>query len=226
VKKMAKQKIKRKVTLDGELMFPSDYVSAPELKGRDVTVTITSVTMEPLQMAGGGRKNKPILRFQGTAKKMVCNQVNADTISQLHGAKAEKWVGKKITLYPTRCLAFGDMVECIRVRETIPAGSVPAVPKPDQNASPGNSEEGGNPLTDSAADQVFSDDPLEIERQNEITALEADIQTATRPPHITKVMAAITDKEELLGTPEANRLRGLARGKGEGFTRQQAGEVF
>lgn len=127
---MAKRAARSKVTLSGELMFPNDYLAAVECKGRDVTLTIEAVSKESLQMSDGGKKPKMVMRFNGTTKKLVCNKTNADSIAQLYGTKAEEWVGKRITLYPTKCLAFGDMVECIRIREKVPPapGAAPSLP--------------------------------------------------------------------------------------------------
>ena len=129
---MIRKQVRSKVTLDGELMFPNDYLAAVEFKGRDVTLTISAVSKEALQMMDGGKKNKLVLRFDKTAKKLVCNKTNADSIAQVHGAKAEKWVGQRVTLYPTRCLAFGEMVDCIRVREQAPGPNHEDAPPPKE----------------------------------------------------------------------------------------------
>jgi len=114
-------KARSKVTLNGELAVPSDYLAAVEFKGRDVTLTISAVSKESLQMIDGSKKAKMVIRFEKTAKKLVCNKTNADSIAQLYGPEADKWTGKRVTFYPTRCLAFGEMVECVRVREKKPS---------------------------------------------------------------------------------------------------------
>lgn len=106
-----------KVLLAGKLMFPSDYVSAVEFKGRDVTLTIKSVTVENLKLRGGTSERKPVVHFAETKKRLVLNKTNADSIAQEHGTDADKWLGKKITLYPTKTQCGRDMVDCIRVRE-------------------------------------------------------------------------------------------------------------
>ena len=136
--------VKRKVTLNGELMFPSDYVAAVELQGRDVTLTVKGISKEALQMKDGGNKSKLVMRFEKTAKKLVVNKTNADVIAGIYGTAAEKWVGKRVTLYPTRCLAFGEMVDCIRVREKVKSqgqeGELPEELRrePDLIADPAN----------------------------------------------------------------------------------------
>lgn len=107
-----------RVTLNGELMFPNDYLNAIEFKGKDVKLTISAVSKEMLKKKSGQNKAEMVIRFNRTPKKLVCNKTNADAIANLYGPEAKAWVGKEVTLYPTRCLAFGDMVDCIRVRES------------------------------------------------------------------------------------------------------------
>ena len=145
---MAKKKVirKSKVTFDGELMFVSEYVGAPELKGKDVTVTIASVVKEQVAMTDGGKKTKLVIRFKESAKKLICNKTNGDSISVIHGNESKQWAGKRITLYPTTCLAFGEMVECIRVREVVPsANGKPSEQKPAETQAerePGADDDG------------------------------------------------------------------------------------
>lgn len=175
---MAATRVRSKVTLGGELAFPSDYLAAVEFKGRDVTLTITSVSKEPLKMMDGSTKHKMLLRFKGTEKKLVCNKTNADSIAQLYGTKAEEWVGKRVTLYPTRCLAFGDMVDCVRVRETVPPETVKsptaAQALPGEN---GQSEENGATSGVIEADTITNDliDRLhDAVTEMELAAIERD----------------------------------------------------
>jgi len=106
-----------KATLNGELLHPSDYVSAVELKGRDVTVTVKDVIREDLRMQGGKSERKPVVLFVETPKKLVLNKTNAAIIADLHGTEAKAWAGKKITLYPTKTRCGSQTVDCIRVRE-------------------------------------------------------------------------------------------------------------
>ena len=115
-----------KVTLDGKLMFPSDYLAAVEFGGKDVTLTINGVTVEELKMRGGASDRKPVISFAETKKKLVCNKTNADSIAQLYGTEAKGWAGKRITLYPTKTQCGRDTVDCIRIRETVPASPVAA----------------------------------------------------------------------------------------------------
>lgn len=113
-----------KPTLDGKLLFPRDYVSAEEFKGKDVTLTIAGIALEDLQLRAGGKKRKPVLSFRETRKKLVLNVTNAESIARIHGVRAEEWLGKPITLYPTQAQFGRETVSCIRVR--LPRAQSPA----------------------------------------------------------------------------------------------------
>ena len=108
-----------KPTMAGELMFPGQYVAAAELKGRDATVTIKRVMKAELTTTKGPEM-KWLVYFTDASKPLVLNVTNSRTIAELHGAKAELWAGKRITLYPTTCQAFDKLTDCIRVRDKLP----------------------------------------------------------------------------------------------------------
>lgn len=137
-----------KVTLGGELLFPNDYVAAVEFKGKDVTLTIVDVKREELRIRGGKSEVKPIIYFRETKKKLVCNKTNADSIATMYGDKADDWIGKRVTLYPTKTPCGRDMVDCIRVREKIPGGkaSPPSGVDPDTGEVVPTPEELGEQL--------------------------------------------------------------------------------
>lgn len=122
-----------KAMIGGKLMFPSDYIAAVELKGKDVTLTITGVQIEQVRMAGGKKEPKPVLAFARTKKKLALNKTNAGTIADLYGTEAEKWVGHPITIYPTTTQFGRDTVPCIRVKDTRPKPTTqtPDLPEPE-----------------------------------------------------------------------------------------------
>lgn len=101
-----------------DLMFPSKYLKAADLMGKDATVTISGVKADDLQMNNGTKERKYVISFVGTDKMLVLNKTNAKSIAAaLNEKRAVKWTGQKITLYPTECMAFGKITDCIRVRE-------------------------------------------------------------------------------------------------------------
>ncbi len=133
-----------KPTFKGSLMFPSKYVAAEDLKGRDVAVTIRRVEIATLQMKGGGTEKKFLIHFDGKDKPLVLNKTNATTIAMLHGGAAEKWTGKRITLWPTTCSAFGATTTCIRVRDKCPDDTS----KPAENFPEADGDGDGAPEVD------------------------------------------------------------------------------
>jgi hypothetical protein len=100
-----------------DLMFPSKYLKAADFQGKDVKLTVVSVSLEPLKDSKGGEKMKYIVAFKETDKLYVLCKTTANQIAEsLNEKKAVKWAGRQITLYPTQCDAFGKIVDCIRAR--------------------------------------------------------------------------------------------------------------
>lgn len=118
--------------MDVRLLYPSLYLAAHDLQGKDANLTILRVDVEELKTERGSEK-KPIVRFVETRakaekagdvskeKRWVMNKTCALVIAAMHGNEIENWKGKRVTLYPTKAQAFGKTVDCIRVRETAPA---------------------------------------------------------------------------------------------------------
>lgn len=103
------------------LMFPTDYLAAPEFMGKDVSLTIKSVSVDEMPLAGTTKKEKrPVVRFSETEKRLVLNKTNARIIAKLLGVQTGEWLGQRVTLYPTTTKFGADVVECIRVREKLP----------------------------------------------------------------------------------------------------------
>lgn len=106
--------------VDYRTMLDKEHLGAWDLHG-DATVTIDRVEAGTL-----GRDNKksrkPILFFREskTGKGMACNVTNCKTIAAMYGTDVRQWVGKAITLYPTKTQFGSEQVDCIRVRPTVP----------------------------------------------------------------------------------------------------------
>lgn len=91
--------------------FPSTYLKAADLQGRNVTVTMDHVKMEDI-----GGDHKPILYFRGKEKGLVLNKTNSNNISAAYGYETDAWAGQTIELFPTMVDFQGKSVEAIRCR--------------------------------------------------------------------------------------------------------------
>lgn len=118
--------------MDYRLLYPTLYLSAADLAGKDVTLTIRAVVVEELKTERGPEK-KPVVYFVETRakaeqsgdaskeKRLVMNKTNAATIASLYGNEVDDWKGKRITLHTERVSAFKKTQEAIRVRPSVPA---------------------------------------------------------------------------------------------------------
>lgn len=111
-------------------IFPSAYVSAADLNGQDVPVTVRNCVIEDVTNESK-TEPLPVLYFEGMQKGMVLNKTNAATISGMYGDETDLWAGRSITLYPTETSWQGKMVPCVRVRDQ--RGQI-AQPQPVQPA--------------------------------------------------------------------------------------------
>jgi hypothetical protein len=103
-------------------VFPSKYLKAEDLQGREIQVTISHVTVETFD----DNKAKPILYFVGKQKGVALNKTNSTNISAVFGPETDHWSGKPVILYPAWVDYQGKSVQAIRVR--------PAFANPQQQA--------------------------------------------------------------------------------------------
>lgn len=115
-------------------LYPGEYLGADDLAltpNGEITLTISHLQPWVALRVENGTEEKHLLHFKeliakakrdgGKAKKLVLNKTNAVQIAELHGKDAAGWAGKRITLFATTCRAFGKTVDCIRVRDKVPA---------------------------------------------------------------------------------------------------------
>lgn len=105
------------------LVYPTEYICAADLQGRDVTVKIARVTRETLTMAGGKKDQKAVLhmttlRGRPLGKRWVAGKTVLKQIAAaLDEPDVSRWIGGTVTIYPTTCKgARGEQMDCIRVR--------------------------------------------------------------------------------------------------------------
>lgn len=122
------------MSTDWRSMFDRDYIGAWDLAGRDVVVTIAAVKAGELGR-GNKKERKPVVFFDGKEKGFALNKTNAKTIAGMYGNDTAKWIGRRITIYPSQTMFGSEQVDCIRVRPTPPKGR-PAAQTSEQAAPP------------------------------------------------------------------------------------------
>jgi hypothetical protein len=91
--------------------FPSNYVKAADLKGRQLTVKMDRTEYEMI-----GDDKKLILYFVGKDKGMVLNKTNANNIASIYGDETEDWHDQEIVLFEAMVDFQGKTVPAIRVK--------------------------------------------------------------------------------------------------------------
>lgn len=110
--------------------FPSNYLRATDLKGKQPVVTIDKVVLETI-----GKDSKLVVYFKGTDKGLVLNKTNANGISDLLGTdETDDWAGKKIKLVTAMVEYQGRRVPAVRVEEA--SGTVSRKPAPPPEPEP------------------------------------------------------------------------------------------
>lgn len=100
--------------MDFDKLFPGRFMKAGQFKGKDVTLTMTKVSVEELE-GQTGKKQKAIISFKETPLELVLNKTNGLCLKAMWGRETDAWVGKRVTLYPAP-IQFEDNDLAIRVR--------------------------------------------------------------------------------------------------------------
>jgi len=94
-------------------LFPSKWLKASDLKGREPAVCIAGYRLETI---GQSQDKKAVLYFQNIKKGLVLNKTNTERIAHCYGDDMDDWVGKEVILYTDTVAFQGKQVEAIRVK--------------------------------------------------------------------------------------------------------------
>lgn len=102
--------------------FNPDYLGAFSIEnGQDIIATIKSVGVEKVVGDKGRKEECLVCRFVEDIKPMILNKTNCKTISKIYkNPDTDSWIGKRIAIYGTTTNFAGDVVECLRIRNSIP----------------------------------------------------------------------------------------------------------
>jgi hypothetical protein len=109
--------------------FPSQYLKAADLGGREIRVTMANTEREKL-----GNDNKLVLYFKGKEKGLVLNKTNAGTISDAYGDDTEDWFDNPLILFSVKTDFQGKVVDAIRCR--VPTAKDNRQAPPQKRADP------------------------------------------------------------------------------------------
>jgi hypothetical protein len=80
-------------------LYPDKWVSAGDLRGQSVLVTVESISVENVRQANGGDEPRVILSFVGKQKRLICNKTQALALSKITGTDHfTDWRGATIML--------------------------------------------------------------------------------------------------------------------------------
>jgi hypothetical protein len=101
--------------------YPSKFLRASDLKGKEITVTIDRVAAEEFEQ-DGVKRAKPVVHFRDKSiKPLVCNKTNSSRLATALGDKdTDTWAGKQVRLYPDMEEFRGHVHEVVRVRRAPP----------------------------------------------------------------------------------------------------------
>jgi hypothetical protein len=99
--------------------FPSNYLRASDLNGKEVDVVIDKVTSDVFE-EDGKKRTKPVVHFRGDRfKPLVTNKTNALTLTIACGNDdTDTWPGKQVRLYAELVSFKGKVTEAVRVKRT------------------------------------------------------------------------------------------------------------
>src|ERR1044072_3665306 len=99
-------------------VYPSKNLSAADLNEQELTLTISGTEVQNFDEG-----SKLVIYFEEQEKGLVANLTNSRIIAGFYGDDTDRWVGERITIYPTETQYNGRTVDCLPVEKK---GALPA----------------------------------------------------------------------------------------------------
>lgn len=113
-------------------MYPSKWLKAADIQGREVIVTIESIRQEEFDDDVKGKVMKNILIFTGADKELILNVTNGKTIFDAYG-EPQNWIGKQVVLFVMTVQGPNGSGPGIRLRAHYGEAAVAAAPPATAN---------------------------------------------------------------------------------------------
>lgn len=102
--------------VDYRKLFKSQWLTAADLEGGELELTIAKVTVETVKNESG-ETECPCLHFLDHPKPLVLNKTNARAVAGKYGDDAEGWAGKQVTLKESVTTYNCEEVPCVRIKK-------------------------------------------------------------------------------------------------------------
>lgn len=96
------------------------YIEGGMIGDKEVTLTITDITLETMRSNERGQQSKPCLHFAEKQKMLVLNKTNVKVIADVLGPQTGAWAGAKVTLVAPWIDAFGKRTRAVRIARVVP----------------------------------------------------------------------------------------------------------
>ena len=82
-------------------LYPSPWLCAADLQGRQVRVTIHRVDAEDIRQRDGSTATKAVLTFERAQKRLILSKTQCEALATMTGSEPlPEWVGHSIVLGP------------------------------------------------------------------------------------------------------------------------------
>lgn len=98
-----------------------DYIGAYSLDpGEERTVEIINVVRKMVKGPDGKQEECTVANLRNE-KPFILNATNCKTLTRIYGTPyIEQWCGKHIIIYAAKIKAFGEEMEALRIKNTLP----------------------------------------------------------------------------------------------------------
>ena len=110
-------------------VYTSNWLRAADLQGRKAKVRIEDWDVTEFKQNDGTTKKQIVLKFFGKEKRLGLNRINSSMIAGMYGEDTEGWIGKEVTIYPTKDRGPNGLVDCIRIEFVDPRTALDGMPK-------------------------------------------------------------------------------------------------